>query len=187
MKLELEHHLENAFDLAFPDWRERPGMAETPRRVAALWREFSRPKTDLDEILSKSFETASSAMVIQTKIPFRGLCEHHLFPFSGECAIGYIPNGEVIGLSKLARLVRALGAAHPTIQEDLTDEIADTLQTKLSPSPRGVIVVVSAEHTCMTCRGALAPGVRTITSALRGSFEEPAVRAEFYSLVGMVS
>lgn len=180
-----EDHLRAVWDRVWPGWsRHHPGMADTPGRVLRMWEEFSKPP-EVEEILSKRFETVGPPqLIIQTEIPFRGLCEHHLLPFSGKADIGYIPSpiGDVVGLSKLSRLVKALGAERPNIQETLTNRIATELYSRLGAD--GVIVRVSAEHTCMTVRGVQAPGVQTITTALRGVFEtDPAAKAEFYRML----
>lgn len=165
------------------------GIAETPKRVAKMLRSFTQGGVLRDELgtVFRSPYTASAShkmppMVVQDKIPFRGLCEHHLLPFYGEAALGYIPTDKIVGLSKLVRLVQAAGVQRPSIQERITNDIADTLHGGLNAA--GAIVVVKAEHMCMAVRGVNAPGVRTMTSALRGLFEEDtAARAEFYSLV----
>jgi GTP cyclohydrolase I len=149
-----------------------------------MWGEFNQPFNPQDVI--KTFETRSNDLVIQTKIPVRGLCEHHFLPFFGYATIGYVPMGKVIGLSKLTRIVQGLGMRKPTIQERLTAEIADALWIGLQPN--GAIVVISAEHTCMTVRGAQAPGVQTVTSALRGIFDADAqLRSEFFDLTKLHS
>lgn len=163
------------------------GLSDTPKRVAKFLMEFNQ-KPNYDEILGSVFEhvgpdsNATRAMVAQTEIPFRGLCEHHFLPFFGKAHIGYIPKDRVVGLSKLTRLVQAVGTARPSIQETITNEIADILTSRLDPL--GVMVVVSAEHTCMAVRGINAPGVVTTTSAVRGVFMQvPAARQEFLSFI----
>lgn len=164
------------------------GLKETPRRVAKMLRDFTRGGNLLDE-LGTTFESpydgavAQSPLIVQDRIPFRGLCEHHLLPFFGEAAVGYIPGKRVVGLSKLVRVVQAAGTQQPSIQERITDAIADAIMKGLEAE--GVIVVVRAEHTCMAVRGVNSPGVRTLTSALRGVFmADYAARAEFYALTG---
>jgi GTP cyclohydrolase I len=162
------------------DIRTDESLKDTPRRVWKMWNEFFQhfdPKS-----VMKTFPCDSKDLVVQTKIPVRALCEHHFLPFFGHAAIGYVPDGQVIGLSKFARLVKGLGMRRPTIQEDLTQNIADALWKHLGP--KGVIVVMSAEHTCMTVRGAQAPGVQTMTSAVRGIFETDSdLRSEFFDLL----
>lgn len=171
-------------DLMGIDTFEDPGLQDTPKRILKMWKEFNQP-FDPKEVV-KTFPSDSTDLVIQTQIPVCGLCEHHFLPFFGYATIGYIPRGQVIGLSKLTRLVKGLGMRRPNIQETLTHEIADALYKTPSFHPQGVIVVVSAEHTCMTVRGAQAPGVQTITSALRGLFETDAqLRSEFFDLRGV--
>lgn len=155
---------------------------ETPERFVKYLREFLHPY-DPKDILKSSFSTKHAeyhGMVVQSGIPFRAVCAHHLLPFFGVCHIGYIPQRRVVGLSKLARLVKAAGLKSPSIQETITDEIADALYNCLEA--KGVIVVVSAVHTCMTARGVAAPNVPTTTSTVRGVFRDvPAARDEFFS------
>jgi GTP cyclohydrolase IA len=154
----------------------------TPERFVKYLAEFLQPY-DAKDILKSSFSTKKAeyhGMVIQSNIPFRSACAHHLLPFFGVTHIGYIPNGRVVGLSKLARLVRAVGLRSPSIQETITDDIADALYEELEP--KGVIVVISAVHTCMTARGIAAPNVPTTTSTVRGVYRDvPAAREEFFN------
>ncbi|MFC9443349.1 GTP cyclohydrolase I FolE, partial [Brevibacterium sp. NPDC056947] len=134
------------------------------------------------EILSVTFDISHEEMVLVRDIDLYSMCEHHLVPFHGVAHVGYIPakNGKVTGLSKLARLVEVY-ARRPQVQERLTSQIADALMTYLEP--QGAIVVVEAEHLCMTMRGVRKPGASTITSAVRGQLREPASRAEAMSLI----
>jgi GTP cyclohydrolase I len=161
---------------------EREGLLGTPERVARMYAElFEGLRTDPAKLLSVGFEVGHDEMVILKDIPFYSICEHHFMPFHGVAAVGYIPDGRVVGLSKLARLVDAY-AHRPQIQERLTSQIADTLVESLHPD--GVAVVIEAEHLCMTARGAKKPGSRMVTSATRGTFRKNDVtRAEFLSLV----
>ena len=161
---------------------ERSGLLGTPERVARMYAElFEGLRTDPKELLSVGFEVGHDEMVILKDIPFYSVCEHHFMPFHGVAAVGYIPDGRVVGLSKLARLVDAY-ARRPQLQERLTGQIADTLMEALEPD--GVAVVVEAEHLCMTARGVKKPGSRMVTSATRGTFRKNEVtRAEFLSLV----
>lgn len=161
---------------------EREGLLGTPERVARMYAEvFDGLRTDPKELLSVGFEVGHDEMVILKDIPFYSVCEHHFMPFHGVAAVGYIPDGRVVGLSKLARLVDAY-ARRPQIQEQLTGQIADTLMEALHPD--GVAVVIEAEHLCMTARGAKKPGSRMVTSATRGTFRKNEVtRAEFLALV----
>lgn len=161
---------------------DREGLRGTPERVARMYAElFEGLRTDPNELLSVGFEVGHDEMVILKDIPFYSVCEHHFMPFHGVAAVGYIPDGRVVGLSKLARLVDAY-ARRPQIQEQLTGQIADTLMEGLRPD--GVAVVIEAEHLCMTARGVKKPGSRMVTSATRGLFRKSDVtRAEFLSLV----
>ncbi len=158
------------------------GLAETPRRVAAYLREYHQPFDT--KILGVGFTTPQNhhGMIVQSGIPFRMICEHHLLPATGTASIGYVPGKTVVGLSKLTRLVQAVGTEKPSLQEEVGDRIADILWRDLDP--KGVIVVVSAEHSCMSARGVAAPGVLTMTSSIRGIFRDvPHARAEFFELI----
>jgi GTP cyclohydrolase I len=160
----------------------RAGLADTPARVARMYAElFAGLRIDPTQYLKVGFEAGHDEMVILRDIPFYSVCEHHFMPFHGVAAVGYIPDGRVVGVSKLARLVE--GFAHrPQLQERLTGQIADALMETLQPD--GVGVVIEAEHLCMTQRGVKKPGSRMVTSATRGLFRENQVtRAEFLSLV----
>ena len=167
---------------AIGDDPDREGLRGTPERVARMYAElFDGLRADPKELLSVGFEVGHDEMVILKDIPFYSVCEHHFMPFHGVAAVGYIPDGRVVGLSKLARLVDAY-ARRPQIQEQLTGQIADTLMEALRPD--GVAVVIEAEHLCMTARGVKKPGSRMVTSATRGLFRKSDVtRAEFLSLV----
>ncbi|WP_409184540.1 GTP cyclohydrolase I FolE [Amycolatopsis sp. VS8301801F10] len=163
---------------------DRDGLQDTPARVARAYREmFAGLYTDPDEVLARTFDESHEELVLVTDIPMYSNCEHHLLPFHGVAHVGYIPNGEgkVTGLSKLARLVD-LYARRPQVQERLTSQIADALVRRLEP--RGVIVVVEAEHLCMSVRGIRKPGSRTTTSAVRGMLRSSATsRAEAIELI----
>lgn len=163
---------------------DREGLAGTPARVARMYAEaFAGMWADPAELLTTVFDVDHDEMVLVKNIEMFSFCEHHLVPFHGVAHVGYIPNddGEVTGLSKLARLVD-LFARRPQVQERLTAQIADSLVTHLDP--RGVIVVVEAEHLCMSMRGVRKPGSRTVTSAVRGLFRRSAsTRAEAMSLI----
>jgi GTP cyclohydrolase I len=159
---------------------DSPGLLGTPRRVAASFAELVTPA----EFCATSFpnEGCYDELVVVRDIPFHTLCMHHLLPFHGQAHVAYLPGERIIGISKLARVVEAF-ARDLQLQERLTVQIADWLEQDLRP--RGVGVVVSAEHTCMTIRGVRKPGARTVTSALRGSLRDDArTRQEFFSLVG---
>lgn len=162
---------------------DREGLVETPARVARAYEEiFAGLHRDPAEILSVTFDISHEEMVLVRDIDLYSMCEHHLVPFHGVAHVGYIPakNGKVTGLSKLARLVEVY-ARRPQVQERLTSQIADALMKHLEP--QGAIVVVEAEHLCMTMRGVRKPGASTITSAVRGQLREPASRAEAMSLI----
>lgn len=164
---------------------DREGLRDTPARVARSYQElFAGLLVDPKTVLSKTFDEGHQELVLVTDIPMSSLCEHHLLPFYGVAHVGYIPNekGTITGLSKLARLVD-LYAKRPQIQERLTSQIADALIDALDP--RGVIVVVRAEHLCMSLRGVRKPGTYTTTSAVRGVFRKSATsRAEALALIG---
>ena len=168
--------------LAVGEDPDRPGLVETPARVARMYEEIFAGLEDDPKKHLKLFNEGSDEMVIVRNIPLYSVCEHHLIPFIGKAHIAYIPsNGRIIGLSKLARIVDSF-ARRPQLQERLTSQIADFLDQELQPM--GVAVVVEAEHLCMTMRGARASGSKTLTSALRGYMRNDAkTRAEALSLL----
>jgi GTP cyclohydrolase I len=162
---------------------DREGLRDTPTRVAKAYAELTaglrmRP----EEVLTTTFDLGHDEMVLVRDIELWSMCEHHLVPFTGVAHVGYIPaeTGKITGLSKLARLVD-LYAKRPQVQERLTTQIADALMRLLEA--RGVIVVIEAEHLCMTMRGVRKAGARTITSAIRGSMHNAATRSEAMSLI----
>ena len=161
---------------------DREGLLDTPRRVADMYAEvFSGLREDPADVLRVGFEEGHQEMVIVKDIPFYSMCEHHFLPFHGVAHVGYIPNGRVVGLSKLARAVEIL-ARRPQLQERLSSQLADVIMETMAP--QGVAVVISAEHLCMTMRGIRKPGSLTVTSAMRGVFQRgSATRAEFMSLI----
>jgi GTP cyclohydrolase I len=161
---------------------DREGLLETPARVARMYAEIFRGlHTDPAVHLHRTFTQNHDEMVIVKDIAFASCCEHHLLPFLGKAHIGYLPDGKVVGLSKLARVVDAV-ARRPQVQERMTEELADLIMRELKP--RGVGVIVEASHSCMTIRGVCKPGSMTITSALRGLVKSnPATRAELMGLV----
>lgn len=160
---------------------DRDGLVETPARVARAYEEmFAGVRANPAEILSKRFDIDHNEFVLVKNIDVWSVCEHHLLPFTGVAHVGYIPRGQVTGLSKLARLVDAF-ARRPQVQERLTTQIADALVEHLDP--QGVIVVIECEHLCMTMRGARTTGSRTVTSAVRGKLRTSATRAEAMSLI----
>lgn len=161
----------------------REGLLDTPKRVAKMYAEvFEGLNQNPDDYFATIFSENHEELVLVKDIPFYSMCEHHLVPFFGKAHVGYIPrNGKVTGLSKLARAVDAV-AKRPQLQERITKTIADSLLTSLDPY--GVIVVVEAEHMCMTMRGVQKPGSKTVTSAVRGIFEkDPSARAEAMALI----
>lgn len=169
--------------LAIGEDPDREGLQETPARVARACTELCAGlRQDPAEILATKFSIDHEEMIIVRDIEVYSTCEHHLLPFHGVAHVGYIPNedGVVTGLSKLARLVDVF-ARRPQVQERITTQVADALVEHLEA--RGVIVVVDAEHLCMTMRGVRKPGARTITSAVRGQLRDPATRAEAMSLL----
>ena len=162
---------------------DRAGLLETPERVANMYEELFSGLTEDPKLHLKMFdERSNDEMVIVRDIPFSSMCEHHLLPFVGKAHIAYIPSdNRIIGLSKLARIVDNF-AKKPQVQERLTHDIADFLNDNLSP--RGVAVIIEAEHMCMSIRGARASGSKTQTSALRGNMRTDArTRAEVLSLL----
>ncbi len=162
----------------------RDGLRDTPGRVArALSEQFSGLRMRPEEVLTTVFDADHEEMVLVRDIELYSTCEHHLVPFFGVAHVGYIPNekGQITGLSKLARVVD-LYAKRPQVQERMTSQIADALMDILEP--RGVIVIIEAEHLCMSMRGVRKPGAKTVTSAVRGSFlNSDSTRAEAVSLL----
>jgi GTP cyclohydrolase I len=165
---------------------EREGLRETPRRVARMYEELtSGLRGDPSEVLQVIFEEGHDELVMVRDIPLASLCEHHLAPFIGKAHVAYIPNerGQITGLSKLARLVDGL-SKRPQVQERLTSQIADALVARLDP--QGALVVIEAEHLCMTTRGVRKPGSITVTSAVRGVFRASMpTRLEAMNLIGI--
>ena len=161
---------------------DREGLRETPARVARMYAElFHGLHADPRHHLQKVFTQQYDEIVVVKNISFQSVCEHHLLPFFGVVHVGYLPNGKVLGLSKVARLVEDI-AHRPQIQEGITVQIADLLIAELDA--RGVAVVVEAEHTCMTIRGVRKPGSICTTSAMRGIFKHnPTTRAELMALL----
>jgi GTP cyclohydrolase I len=159
---------------------DSPDLLETPRRVAASFAELVTP-AELEATLFPN-EGRYEELVLVRNIEFHTLCMHHLLPFHGYAHVAYLPGDQIVGISKLARVVEAF-SRDLQLQERLTVQIADWLEQELDP--RGVGVVISAEHMCMTIRGVRKPGARTVTSALRGLLRDDArTREEFFSLVG---
>ena len=162
---------------------EREGLVETPRRIAQMYADFfSGLEQDPVEVLATGFDEAHQEMVVLKDIPFFSICEHHLLPFYGSASIGYVPNGRLVGISKLARALDIL-ARRPQIQERLTRQLAESIFSAIHPD--GLAVILSADHMCMSMRGAKKPGAKVVTSVSRGSIRtQEAVRREFYALLG---
>ena len=161
---------------------DRPGLIETPKRCAQMYEELlSGMDHDAEEHLSKQFDVPHSEFLLEKDIPFYSLCEHHLLPFFGKAHIAYLPKDRVVGLSKLARTVEVY-ARRLQLQEQMTSQIADDIMTYLDA--RGVMVVIEAEHLCMTMRGVKKPGAKTLTIACRGEFEtDPELKQTCLSLI----
>jgi GTP cyclohydrolase I len=163
---------------------DRDGLQRTPTRVAAMYAElFAGLHADPTEVLNVTFEAGHDEMVLERDIPFHSMCEHHLVPFTGRAHVAYIPgdDGRITGLSKLARLVDGF-SRRPQVQERLTSQVADAMEDVLKP--KGVLVVIEAEHLCMSMRGVRKPGAVTVTSAVRGLFRENAsTRAEAMAFI----
>ena len=162
---------------------DREGLLDTPDRIARMYEEiFGGLTQTAEEPLSKTFHVKDNAMVLEKDITFYSTCEHHLLPFYGKVHIGYIPDGKVVGLSKLARTVEVF-ARRLQLQEQLTGQIADALMEYMQP--KGAIVMIEAEHMCMTMRGIKKPGSQTVTIARRGVFEaDPVLEERFFRMLG---
>ncbi len=162
---------------------EDEGLADTPRRIADMYLElFQGLWQDAAQVLNVTFDENHDEMVILRDIPFYSMCEHHFLPFHGQAHVGYLPDGKIVGLSKLARAVEVF-AHRPQVQERLTSQIADCIEDVLGA--KGVGVVISAEHLCMTARGVRKPGSSMVTSAMRGRFRsDMSTRSEFLRLIG---
>ena len=162
---------------------KREGLLRTPARVARAYEFFTQGyRLDPQQILNDAvFEESYNEMLVVRDIDFYSLCEHHMLPFFGRAHIAYIPDGRIVGLSKLARVVEVL-ARRPQVQERMTEELADLLMEELTP--RGVAVILEATHTCMTIRGIRKPDSLCTTSAMRGAFRDnPSTRAELMALI----
>ena len=168
--------------LAVGEDPDREGLQETPARVARMYAElFAGLHEDPRKHLRKVFTEKYDEMVLVREIRFQSMCEHHLLPFHGKAHIAYVPNGKVLGLSKLARLVESV-SRRPQVQERMTEQIATYMVEQLGP--KGVAVVLEAEHSCMTIRGVRKPGSRCVTSAMKGLFRENvSTRAEVMHLI----
>lgn len=160
----------------------REGLQQTPERVARMYEEvFSGLQRDPHQGIKTIFTEEYDEIVLVKDIPFASMCEHHLLPFTGKAHIAYLPDGKVLGISKLARAVDVF-ARRPQVQERLTNQVADLIES--ISTPRGVAVVIEAAHTCMTIRGIQKPGSTVITSAMRGLFRDSlATRTEVMNLI----
>lgn len=161
---------------------DREGLLETPDRIARMYRElYAGMEESAKDHLLKTFHVDSSEMVLEKDITFYSTCEHHLLPFYGKAHIAYIPDGKVVGLSKLARTVEVF-ARRLQLQEQLTGQIADALMQYMNP--KGVLVMLEAEHMCMTMRGIKKPGSQTVTIARRGIFlDSPLLENQFFHML----
>ena len=162
---------------------DREGLRETPERIARMYEQiFAGMEENAAAHLSKTFAVASNEIVLVKDITFYSICEHHLMPFYGKAHIAYLPDGKVVGLSKLARTVEVY-ARRPQIQEQMTIQIVEAVMEHLKP--QGVMVLLEAEHMCMTMRGVEKPGSRTVTMASRGCFQEkPELQELFFKMLG---
>ncbi len=178
----MAEHIGAVLDLLHLD-RHDPNLHETPERVARMYLEMFHGLTEgaEPEITMFPNEEGYSSMVMERDIPFYSMCAHHLVPFYGHAHIAYIPNRRIVGLSKMPRILEFY-AKRPQIQERLTEQVADFLWSRLDPL--GTMVVIEARHLCVEMRGVKKPGALTVTSALRGCFEESKVREEFLSFLG---
>ncbi|MSQ41655.1 MAG: GTP cyclohydrolase I FolE [Dehalococcoidia bacterium] len=161
---------------------EREGLRDTPRRIAEMYEEmFEGVRQDPAAVLSVGFEAGHDEMVILRQIPFYSMCEHHFMPFHGEAHVGYLPDGRIVGLSKIARALDIF-ARRPQVQERLTTQLAECIESVLGA--KGVGVVIEAEHSCMTARGVRKSGATMVTSSMRGQFRrDAATRQEFLGLI----
>lgn len=181
-----QQKIENAIReiiIAIGEDPDRDGLQDTPARVARAYKEmFSGLYQRPEEVLATTFDLNHNELVIVKNIDIFSVCEHHLLPFVGKASVGYIPNnnGQITGLSKLARLIDVY-AKRPQVQERLTSQVADALMRILKP--QGVIVVIECEHFCMSMRGVSKPGSKTTTSVVRGKLEEPSLRHEALTLI----
>jgi GTP cyclohydrolase I len=168
--------------LAVGEDPDREGLRETPQRVARMYEEmFQGLRKDAATMLRKTFTDKYDEMVLVKSISFESMCEHHLLPFFGKAYVAYLPNGKIVGLSKLARAVEIL-SRRPQVQERMTEELADLVMNGLEA--RGVGVILEASHTCMSVRGVRKPGAICTTSAMRGTFQSNhSTRMEFMALI----
>lgn len=175
----IEANFASTIQLLTPDWgHEISHLEDTPRRVTQYLREFFVPAPNPAEILKTTFASEYAGLVALTSIPFTSICPHHLLPFQGKCSVGYLPNGRIVGLSKIVRWVEAV-THRPVVQEEATRSIIEGIENELAP--KGTIVVVTATHGCIEARGPRTPGVATSTIEVRGLFKtnDAGVKDEF--------
>ena len=179
----IKFHITEVMKVLGLDLRD-PNFTETPERVARMYLEIFGGLEEDNEPEIKTFpnDQGYNNMITVKDIPFFSVCSHHLIPFFGRVHLGYIPDEQIIGLSKLARIVEFF-AKRPQIQEQFTDQVIEFIVSKISP--KGVMVVVEAQHLCMEMRGVEKPGALTITSGVRGNFEDKDVREEFLHLISL--
>lgn len=182
-------HIRQALALLGFDMEDE-NFKDTPQRFIKYLQEYLGDEREATRVLETGFTSTTSGdyrgLIVQSNIPFRTICPHHLLPVVGHAHLGYIPNGRVVGLSKLTRVVAAVGREKPRMQEDITDILVDTLQCTLDA--KGAITVISAEHMCMCGRGVTVSGVPTITSSVRGLLRDvPAARQEFFQMIALSS
>ncbi len=179
----IKFHITEVMKVLGLDLRD-PNFTETPERVARMYLEIfgGLEKDSEPEIKTFPNDQRYSNMITVKDIPFFSVCSHHLIPFFGRVHLGYIPDEQIIGLSKLARIVEFF-AKRPQIQEQFTDQVIEFIVSKISP--KGVMVVVEAQHLCMEMRGVEKPGALTVTSGIRGCFEDKGVREEFMNLISL--
>ena len=179
----IKFHITEVMKVLGLDLRD-PNFTETPERVARMYLEIfgGLEKDSEPEIKTFPNDQRYSNMITVKDIPFFSVCSHHLIPFFGRVHLGYIPDEQIIGLSKLARIVEFF-AKRPQIQEQFTDQVIEFIVSKISP--KGVMVVVEAQHLCMEMRGVEKPGALTVTSGIRGCFEDKGFREEFMNLISL--
>ena len=179
----IKFHITEVMKVLGLDLRD-PNFTETPERVARMYLEIfgGLEKDSEPEIKTFPNDQRYSNMITVRDIPFFSVCSHHLIPFFGRVHLGYIPDEQIIGLSKLARIVEFF-AKRPQIQEQFTDQVIEFIVSKISP--KGVMVVVEAQHLCMEMRGVEKPGALTVTSGIRGCFEDKGFREEFMNLISL--
>src|SRR3954470_9553292 len=185
LRSEPEAFVEHLLATVFGNSLTEEAQLKTPARFVRYLQEFNKP-LDAAKVLGELFEGPVAegihGLVVQSNIPFRMMCEHHLLPATGSAYLGYIPEGFVVGLSKLARLVDAVSTSRPSMQERICETIVDTLSTHTRA--KGVICVIDSKHTCMACRGVNTPEVISTTSCVRGAFRDvPQARSEFFSII----